>query len=881
MPLTPGNFYSGAGVPNNADGVDGDHYRNTSNQDLWFKSGWTWDVVGNLRDDAPDGIGTTIQQGAGVPLNANGEDGFYYRDTTNQNLWFKQSGLWALVANLGVGAVPIAPGTPFLEDAGVPDNGDGVEGQYYRNTTNQDIYRKGSGVWARIGTWADAVDTGTTFLTGPGAPSTPTGSNGQYYRDTNTEDIYYKSSGTWAQVGNWLGVQDGTVTISTWDMTGAQTQLAPVLATGATFGGTDPAFTLTPAVGSLPGGGTYYIAGVETQDGIPLTGSGTQWAELIKPTVVGGNLHSYGFAIINSGATLTDLIAVLNGNTPTHDVWGGFVSNRVSTPGFVSVQTIANNVVTAGADVNLSLVDGDSLYVGLNLATKELQAQRNTGSISTLPAISTTGMPTSNTLKAAVVLLFTSATPSFSAGSLTFDPATSDSGKTPFQVTGEALLPVGAADNTVYEVVTSSGSYGGVFAQVGDFVWLYDNTTKIFKIEQDLHMRMDPRKRYKVIAGSIRQTALGLGWEFIDTTQNRAVNVSSVSVDGLGRINIQYGFTAPAKVYFTAWGDETLSNLGLKVGVSAGNNEALLELSAPLGGAIVNDGGSPAIRGITGLGADITSQTLTPSAGTLTVVHASVSHPYSYGTPVQITNMLNNGAWTVSQTKTGFTATYRRRCVGQIDWNGGSPTMTTAIAYPADIAVTGTQNSSGKIRLNVASHNLAAGMVVTVASVGGTTEANGQWYIDSVGTGYIVLGNGVVSGTPSVFTNAWTSGGTITMEKVIWKTNHFEVFHPYAGEGHFTQVQQNYLTTPYHLSTEPSGNGEVGFHVYVHDTAGALVTSPAAGFKFSYDRDVNLPAVIPSGAVASIWRDNIPVDADLLYSSNGSISFFGLVEVDS
>lgn len=881
MALTAGIFYSGAGIPSNGDGSDGDHYRNTSNQDLWFKSSGLWSLIGNLYNGIPDGVGTVILQGSGTPNNLNGENGYYYRDTGNQNLWYKNSGLWSLIANLGVGAVPISPGTPFIEGAGVPANGDGDEGQYYRNTTNQDIYRKGPAVWVRVGTWADAVDTGTIFLTGTGVPSGGTGSNGNYYRDTDTEDIYYKSSGTWNQVGNWLGVSDGTVTISTWDMTGALTEVAPIVATGATFGGTNPSFTLTPNAGSLPGGGSYYLAGVETSDGITLSGAGEYWAEIIKPTVAGGNLHSYGLVILNSGATLTDFVTLLNGGTPSHDVWGAYVSNRTSTPGSVSVDMIANNVITPGSDVNLSLANGDSLYIGIDTSTKALKAQRNTDAISTLPVISTTGMPTSNTFKVAVVLLFTSATPTFSPGSLTFDPATDDAGKTPFLITGEAVLPVDAADNTVYEVVTSGGTYSGVSAKVGDLVWLYDNLTKIFRIEQGRHLLANPDKRYKIIAGSIRQTALGLGWEFIDTTQNQPVNVAGVSVDGLGRINIQYGFTAPAKVYFTAWGDETLSNLGLKVGVSAGNNEALLELSAPLGGTIVNDGGSPVIRGITGLGADITAQTLTASAGTLVVTHASVSHPYSYGTPVQITNMLNNGTWTVSQTKTGFTATYRRRCVGQIDWNGGSPTMTTAIAYPEDVAVTGTQNSSGKIRLNVASHGLSAGMVVTVSGVGGTTEANSQWYVDSVDSTYIVLGNGVVSGTPSVFTNAWTSGGTITMEKVIWKTNHFEVFHPYAGEGHFTQVQQNYLATPYHLSTEPAGNGEVGFHVYLHDTAGTLVTSPAAGFKFTYDRDVNLPATIPSGAVASIWRDNIPVDADLLYSSNGSISFFGLVEVDS
>lgn len=101
MATITGIFHSGAGIPLNTDGVDGDHYRNTSNQDLWFKSGGTWEVVGNLRDDAPDGIGTTIQHGAGNPLNVNGEDGFYYRDTTNQNLWFKVEGLWHLLCRLG------------------------------------------------------------------------------------------------------------------------------------------------------------------------------------------------------------------------------------------------------------------------------------------------------------------------------------------------------------------------------------------------------------------------------------------------------------------------------------------------------------------------------------------------------------------------------------------------------------------------------------------------------------------------------------------------------------------------------------------------------------------------------------------------------------
>lgn len=72
---------------------------------------------GRMREQLKASLGDLI--GPEALTAVNGEDGFYYLDTTNQNLWFQQSGLWRLITNLGVGAVPVAPGTPFLEDAGV------------------------------------------------------------------------------------------------------------------------------------------------------------------------------------------------------------------------------------------------------------------------------------------------------------------------------------------------------------------------------------------------------------------------------------------------------------------------------------------------------------------------------------------------------------------------------------------------------------------------------------------------------------------------------------------------------------------------------------------------------------------------------------------
>ena len=97
MALTTGAFLSDSGNPSNGNGSDGDHYRDTANQNLWFKAAGSWTLVGNVNDDTPDGVGTFWLHGSGVPLNANGADNNYYRNTANQDIWFKQAGIWHLI----------------------------------------------------------------------------------------------------------------------------------------------------------------------------------------------------------------------------------------------------------------------------------------------------------------------------------------------------------------------------------------------------------------------------------------------------------------------------------------------------------------------------------------------------------------------------------------------------------------------------------------------------------------------------------------------------------------------------------------------------------------------------------------------------------------
>jgi hypothetical protein len=79
----------------------------------------------------------------------------------------------------------------------------------------------------------------------------------------------------------------------------------------------------------------------------------------------------------------------------------------------------------------------------------------------------------------------------------------------------------------------------------------------------------------------------------------------------------------------------------------------------------------------------------------------------------------------------------------------------TITAAPGGKAVTGAVGSNGRIRLTVSGHGLQTGDPIIVANVGGTVEANGSWTVTRVSASVIELQG-------SAFSNAYTSGGTIT-----------------------------------------------------------------------------------------------------------------------
>lgn len=775
MSLTPGSFYSGAGAPSNLDGANGDHYRNTVTQDLWFKQSGIWNIVGNIDLSTPDGVGTYILHGAGTPFNPNGSNGDYYRNTSNEDLWFKQSGIWHLLGTLNASAAGVVPGTLFLEGSGVPSVGLGENGNYYRDSATSNVYYKSGGSWTNVGNWGATPPAGTTILTGNGVPSGALGANGNYYRDEDTEDIYLKETSAWRWVGSWASSPVPTFEVTDWNMAGAHTPYALSVTSGATLAGSSPNFEITQAASGLIGAGPLYLAGAEGAAGLLLDGTDTTWARWVKPVTTGGdNLNAVAFALYNSGATLTDLLTVLNGGTPTNRVWGAVISNKVSLSNSLTVQIISKDVITTTSDINLSLIAGDNVFVGYDQTTRKMKVQRNTGTIFDHGTLSLGTMPGDQTLKLALIMLFDLSVPVLASAPVVFDPATTSAGKTAFYTVGDATLPPNLEDGDVLKVTTTGGTFNGVSAEVGDFLQVYDSLTKVIKIRQtDGTIAGRTGDRYKIVSGIFRQTTPGGGWEIVDDASNQPVNISGLSVVG-GNLRVTYGFTAKSIASIAVGTNGRFAGWGIDVGVDPTATYADISLYGDLGAEIMGSDGTTPVRSQTGLGLDITSQTIDVPRGTITVEHATQNHSSGYGTPVSVVGYGNNGMWTVDSRKDSFTLTYRRPCIGQVTVSALTPTLTTQIAYPADVAVASVTKSganitgasagfSGTIRVTLSA---SLGASPGTATISGTTTSggmvlNGTWTllpVDGTITQYDLSG--------STFVGAWVSGGTITTGKV-------------------------------------------------------------------------------------------------------------------
>ena len=163
-------WYFGAGVPSSGTGTTIDYYLNITTGDVFSKTSGSWIVIGSLKGPGgSDGTnGATWNNGAGAPSPSLGIDGDYYINTDNGDLYKKAAGSWGVIANIkgpqGVFGNNGTPGSRWFFGTGTPSNSFGTTIDYYLEIDSADWYQKSSGSWVVGGSLK-------------GTPGTP-GSNG-------------------------------------------------------------------------------------------------------------------------------------------------------------------------------------------------------------------------------------------------------------------------------------------------------------------------------------------------------------------------------------------------------------------------------------------------------------------------------------------------------------------------------------------------------------------------------------------------------------------------------------------------------------------------------------------------------------------------------
>lgn len=156
-----------------------------------------WDEASKKFIFVPNGSGgggTIWRDGSGPPSNGLGVDGDYYLDVDTGDVYKKTAGTYSIVGNIqgpqgpaganGTNGTNGTDGSVWHNGTGAPAGGLGVDGDYYLNNANGDVYWKQAGVWAVI-----------TNITGPTGATGATGAPGADGVSTIAQTIFTNQDG--------------------------------------------------------------------------------------------------------------------------------------------------------------------------------------------------------------------------------------------------------------------------------------------------------------------------------------------------------------------------------------------------------------------------------------------------------------------------------------------------------------------------------------------------------------------------------------------------------------------------------------------------------------------------------------------------------------
>jgi hypothetical protein len=123
------------------------------------------------------------------------------------------TGATGLAGAAGADGADGADGSVWWNGTGAPDSSLGVDGDFYLNLDNGDVYNRVSGSWTLVaniqgpegpaGTGSGTA--GSVWWNGTGAPDSSLGVDGDFYLNLDNGDVYNRVSGSWTLVANIQG----------------------------------------------------------------------------------------------------------------------------------------------------------------------------------------------------------------------------------------------------------------------------------------------------------------------------------------------------------------------------------------------------------------------------------------------------------------------------------------------------------------------------------------------------------------------------------------------------------------------------------------------------------------------------------------------------
>lgn len=184
----------------------------------------------------------------------------------------------------------------------------------------------------------------------------------------------------------------------------------------------------------------------------------------------------------------------------------------------------------------------------------------------------------------------------------------------------------------------------------------------------------------------------------------------------------------------------------------------------------------------------------------------------------------------------------------------------------SDISTTVTgaaNNGSGLIRLTITdggATNWATGDRKTVASVGGTTEANGSWVITKISETAIDLQG-------STFTNTYTSGGVIGSASSLTVAQTNTLLNEESLSGHLKA-----LSTAFNHGVNDNTSASSAVDIVLTNPAKRLqYLSFSAASKYLWLPPVNVPVAVPIGFSIKVFNAGTTANKFGIKDSAGSI----------